>query len=380
MSIWSRLFGREKRAMASIPGFSRNTIEFADSNLSATHAMRLAAVWSCVDLIASQIATLPLHNFRADPNGHRLNIDLPPLFKTSPSPNMTRKTWLYQAMSSLLLRGNAYGLLRNFDYTGYPTEVEWVHPDLVTINETAGVPLYYINGIYVESSRIVHIPWAVFPGSVIGLSPINAFKVSLETGLSAIAYGRDFFRNSSLPSGLITSEKPNDVAGSKFMKEQFKIASAGRDIVAVPKGISFQQLSIPAEESQFLQTISATATQIAAIYHVDPERVGGETGHSLTYATTEQNNHNFLTFTLRPWIATLEAAFDVMTARGQEVRFNIDAFLRADLKTRYEAHKIALDTGFLSINEVRSYENKPPVAGGDQVGIRTDVISPATRK
>jgi hypothetical protein len=39
---------------------------------------------------------------------------------------------------------------------------------------------------------------------------------------------------------------------------------------------------------------------------------------------------------------------------------NVDALLRPDTKSRYEAHKVALDAGFLTIDEVRELENREP--------------------
>jgi phage portal protein BeeE len=48
--------------------------------------------------------------------------------------------------------------------------------------------------------------------------------------------------------------------------------------------------------------------------------------------------------------------------RGQYAKMNVDALLRPDTKSRYEAHKIALDSGFLTLDEVRELENREPIA------------------
>lgn len=47
--------------------------------------------------------------------------------------------------------------------------------------------------------------------------------------------------------------------------------------------------------------------------------------------------------------------------RGQSARFNLNAVLRPDTKTRYEAHALAIQTGFLTIDEVRDIEGLPPL-------------------
>lgn len=57
---------------------------------------------------------------------------------------------------------------------------------------------------------------------------------------------------------------------------------------------------VPADDAGVIETMKATARQVAAIYGVPPEMIGGETGSSLTSSTVEQNLLNFATLTLRP--------------------------------------------------------------------------------
>ena len=48
------------------------------------------------------------------------------------------------------------------------------------------------------------------------------------------------------------------------------------------------------------------------------------------------------------------------------VKFNPDALLRTDTKTRYEAHKTALASHFLTIAEVRALVDRRPLDNGVQ--------------
>ena len=47
-------------------------------------------------------------------------------------------------------------------------------------------------------------------------------------------------------------------------------------------------------------------------------------------------------------------------------KFSLDGVMRADLKTRYESYKTAINSGFKSINEVRQLEDDMPIDGGDK--------------
>jgi phage portal protein BeeE len=74
---------------------------YADVQVTPDTALRLSAVWACVRLLADTVSTLPLDTFRGDEE-----IPAPPLL-ASPAAGWSLPEWLYAAMVSLLLRGNA---------------------------------------------------------------------------------------------------------------------------------------------------------------------------------------------------------------------------------------------------------------------------------
>ena len=83
------------------------------------------------------------------------------------------------------------------------------------------------------------------------------------------------------------------------------------------------------------------------------------TGPNLTYANVQQFGIDVTRFTLMPWMTRIENALTRLLPRPQYAKFNADAFLRADLRTRYDSYKIGIETGFLEVNEARAWENLP---------------------
>lgn len=76
--------------------------------VNPTTAMQHSAVWACVNLIAGSISTLPVAAYR---RGDRDPLpDLPPLLR-QPSAGWSLPEFLYALLQSLLLQGNAYGLI-----------------------------------------------------------------------------------------------------------------------------------------------------------------------------------------------------------------------------------------------------------------------------
>lgn len=78
----------------------------------------------------------------------------------------------------------------------------------------------------------------------------------------------------------------------------------------------------------------------------------------------EQRDLSLVKYAVAPWLGRLERAMTTLVPRGQYVKFNAGAFLRADTLTRYQAHAIALDKGFLTIEEVCDLEDREPLPAG----------------
>ncbi len=123
-------------------------------------------------------------------------------------------------------------------------------------------------------------------------------------------------------------------------------------------------VTLPADDAGFVASAKLNATQVASIYGVPAEMIGGEAAGSLTYSTVELNQIQFLTNTLRPWLVRLEAAFSSLLPRPQYVRFNADAMIRSDTKTRWEVHQIARNIGAENIDEIRALEDMEPLPDG----------------
>ncbi|MCP2339174.1 phage portal protein [Actinomadura rupiterrae] len=364
-----------RRRAESPPGEAR-TISFqqvwgsgADQRLTAVTSMdtalTLVPVFAATRLLSDSVASLPLQTFR-QVGDVRMPITDPALIR-DPTQYGTVYDWVHRAMTSLTLRGNAYGLITVVGGNGGPSQIEWLHPDDVEIlhDRTDERPQWFFRGRPLDASLLVHIPGYTLPGRVLGLSPIMAYRTTIETGIYAQSFGRDWFQNGSTPAAILTSENRLEQADAKALKQRFRAAAEAREPVVMGGGLEYTPISVPAEESQFLATLKMNATQIASIYGIPPQMMGGEVGKSLTYSTVEQDSLNFVRHTLRPWLVKLETAISGLLASPHFVKFNVDSIIRADLLSRYQAHHLALADGWMSRDEVRALEDRPPLPNGE---------------
>jgi HK97 family phage portal protein len=339
--------------------------------------LSLVPVYAATRMISDAVSSLPLQAYRKSGDA-RVPMPLPGVFE-HPARFGSRVDWLGRCMMSLLLRGNAYGLMAGGTVT--PNTVEWLHPDKVTLRD--GV--WFYNGQEMpDQSAVLHVPGLVMPGERLGLSPISACAQTVSTGLEVQKVTRDWYRNRALP-GMIFKNVAQAVSPEQATqaKDRLKATLRSGEPFVTGKDWTLDVITLSAQDAGFVTTSRLTATQVANIYGLPPEMIGGETGASMTYSTTEQQQIQFITNTLRPWLVRLEAAFSALLPQPQFVRFNVDSLIRVDTKTRYEVHRIAREIGLNNIDELRTLENLQPLPGGqgqDYTPIKTTPAPPAPQE
>ncbi len=357
------MFGVARRAISSLP-WSHGGDSLSTVNTSA--ALSLIPYFACVRILSEQISSLPLHVYRE-------NGDSPVRIRRSllsrPAAVGTTDRWVKQYVVSLAVRGNAYGLIVARDGFGFATQVEWLHPDEVHVDESMPtLPLYYWRGQPVPREDMFHTGWFIEPGRVVGLSPIAAFARSIGVGLEATNYGATWFEHGGTPPATFkNTQRTLTTDQSEAVSQRLGAAIKRRKPLVYGADWQYESLQVSPEESQFIQTMKLTASMMAHIYGIPPEMVGGESGGSLTYDNPVLDGLSLYKMTIRPWLELLEDNLNLLLPERQYAEFNPDALLRGDTKTRYEAHSIALTARFMTINEVRKIEGLPPLDGGDTI-------------
>jgi HK97 family phage portal protein len=329
-------------------------------------ALRLSTVWGCVRLLADSVSTLPLHVYRGS---DRDPIPTPPLLQRPSADFEELADWLWAVMASLLLRGNAWGVITGRTGAGLlPAQVDLVHPDRVAVVTEDGQQVIRIGGQRYDRPDLFHVKAYPFPGSMLGLSPIAYAREAIGLGLGAEKWGGKFFGDSAIPAGVLTSDQRIDQGQATTLQERWDVRHKGRRKIAVlGSGARFQAITIAPEEAQFIETQKFNVATICRFYGVPPEMQGGETAGHMAYSSPEMRSTDLLTFSVRPWLYRIERAVTTLLPRTQSAKFNAGGFVRATLRDRYEAHRVGIEAGFLTVNEARAYEDLPPLPEGGAV-------------
>jgi HK97 family phage portal protein len=338
-------------------------------------ALRLTSVFAAFRHIVDYCGTLPVDAYRLD-GAARKEMTLPPLLARQDElggPGLV--TWLGQAAYGLAT-GNAVGWVTATDGFGYPSDISWLHWSQWSYDEMS--KQWYVFGNPVPASQVVHIPWIVPPGQKLGLSPIEEQATIICAGLSAQQYA-DLRRGGGIPPAQLKNTQktiPPDVIEAARKRAVASFARGEPFVTGADWELSM--VSIPPNQAQFVETLKMSANQIAAAFGIDPTEVGGQAANSLTYSTEELRQINRAA-NMRPYLTRLERGISRLLPLKQYIKLNVDATMRADLKTRTEVLGLQIADGRKSVNEARVIEDDPPVPGGDFHNVPAPMADPINR-
>lgn len=384
------LFARERRAanVSTLAGIldatGRSTRARGGRGVSDETALKIAAFTACVNLLARNVATLPVHAYRKQGKGRRL-IDPAPPVVASPSALVSRTTWLEQIMRSLLMRGNAYGYATQFDATGWPTKIEVLHPDSVMVKQVDQLspPTYWRRAtggqqVELDHARVMHISAFNMPGSVVGLSPVSYMAWTLGLAVDAIEYGSEFLGGGGHPTGVLSTENTIDADQAKKVKGRFKEATEGDKLAVLGSGWKYQAVQISPRDAQMLESRQFSAVEICQFMGVPATKIGAAMpGSALTYANREQNQQEYAADSLLWWVTNVEEAWSAQTPREVYVRLELDVLLRPDANTRSQILDRKIRNGTLNADEARAYDDMAPLPEGQGQLFSYPPVAPA---
>jgi HK97 family phage portal protein len=381
MTWWTRLLGRL--------GLERRAVDYADPALqylygssrtasgepvSLDRAAGLSAVWACVTLIAGSIATMPLLLYRRVEEERERAVEHPlyDVLKVRPNPVQSVVAFWEAMVTALLLRGNAYAMLTRDD-DGRVRALWYVNPDRVHVDVTRTGRLRYKvttagQTTTVEAGGMLHVVGPMSDDGYTGRSVIATFRETLGLGLALEHYAQEFFGNAATPKGVLTSAHRLSKDAQERLKDSLAETHGSRGrrhrTMILEEGLKFEPIGLSHEDSQFVESRRFTTEEVARIFGVPPHMIGADIKGSMTYSNAELESLRLLKHTLGPWLARIESAVNFaciapLERRQLYVEFLPDALLATDTKGRYEAYRIGLEAGFLTLDEVRRKENLP---------------------
>ena len=352
-----------------------NAIPTAGVTVNTNTATNLSAVYRAINWCCDSLS-LPLDVYRKSNEGRSIITESDEyyyaqyLLRTSPSKLHTPSEWIRLMEMSRLMYGNGYTRIVR-DLNLKPVAFQWMHPDHVRVMSD-GVEMYYEyttpnqKPIELRYWDVIHIRALSFDGFV-GKSPITVARESLSVGLAQQQTSVDYYASGMKQKVVLTHPAHlGDVAG-KNLKESFDGQMKGEGTIVLEEGLKPYPLTIPPADSQFLESRVFTIQEIARWYGVSPQVLMDASKSN--YNTLEQQSLWDIRDSVRPRARMYEQELNwklLYNDSSVYCQFNMNALMRADFKTRYDAYALAIQNRILNPNEVRDMEDKNGYEGGDK--------------
>ena len=339
-------------------------------------AMQIAAFVGCVRVISGAIATLPFRVWKTlDDGSETVASDhiLDNVLNNQPNPETTAADFWQTVIVHKLLTGNAYAEIA-YNNAGQPAglylrspfrTIPYRRPDGSLAYKTNDTPGQYER--WVNAEDMCQFRGMGMDG-LVGLSPVKYYaREVLGNDLAAQSYSAKFFANDSRPGGYLKAA--NFIAPDKkkaAVESWISAHSRGNShsMAMLDGGLEWAAVGVNPDEAQFLQTRQFNRQQIAAIFGVPVHFLGDSES---SRANMEQRGLEFLTYTVKPYIAKIEQVVNTRMfpklgrhAGRYFARMDTTMFERAVYSDLLKGVQMGRYAGIYTVNEGRKLLGEQP--------------------
>jgi len=351
-----------------------------DIKTPVVDVLTYGAVFSCVTLIASDIAKMGLGIVERVKDGTTIpaiNSAWSPVLK-KPNHYQIRIMFVMQWLISKLTWGNAY-VLKERDNRGVVTSLYVLDPSRVIPLVASNGDVYYaltedlLAGIKagipaIPASEIIHDVMYPIYHPLVGLSPIHACGLAAIQGLRIQVNSAKFFENGAALGGVLTAPGAisNETAErlKQFWESKYVGASNVGKVAVLGDGLKFEKMTMSSTDAQLIEQLKWTSENVCTCYHVPPHKVGVQPPP--THTNIEALDQQYYSQCLQILVECVEGLLDEGLAikNPYSVEFSLDDLLRMDSATLMDVQAKGVGAGLVAPNEGRRKLNLPPVVGG----------------
>ena len=335
---------------------------------TVAEALSVPAILRSVSLISSTTGMLSMQGFR---NGAVMD-DPPPLI-VRPDPYEAPGTFYTTTAANLAKYGEYVWWIASRDSDNQPTALVNVPLNELRVEENKDdrrFPKYKWgsrtgtryspankDGIFVHRKYALTEPFALR-----GTGPLQLAKAAVSIAVEAQTFAANFYGDGGTASDIIkhagmldptlrdefgNPDPENGLSEADRLKAQYIARNSNTPLVIDQAIDSIVHPTIDQGGTQMLDSRKESRGDAALIFGI-PGKFAEyvQSGTSLTYQNLEMAFTDLIKSCLQPlYLEPIEQDMSDLLTRSTVARFNVKGFLRADIKTRFEVHGIAIDKG-----------------------------------
>lgn len=339
-------------------------------------------VYSCVNAISEEVATIDLHLQRLTSDGWS---EIPEHLALSTlsdvNPFMSSSDLLIATQSFLELEGNAFWYLPRGSVTRKPAEIWLLDPTRTYVVKSA---TEFIGGYVYKNEKgedvpfkreeIIHFKRFNPQNKYRGMGTVQAAAMAIDIDTYSATWNRNFFFNSAMPSatletaGTLTAEQYNRVKAE--WDSRYKGVDNAHKLAILQGGLHFNPISLSQKDMEFLEQRKMSRDEILGIFRV-PKTILGITD-DVNRANAEATEYVFSKRVIKTRMEFIvdrlnEFYIEMFGEDQKKLRFTYTDPVPKNRELVLQANETGIRAGYLTINEVREQEGKQPVSGGDEI-------------
>jgi HK97 family phage portal protein len=355
-------------------------------NVSSDLALQVSAVWACVTLNSNMIAQMPCFVYEKKADGTKTlarNSTLYTVLHGQPNNYQTAYEFWQTMGLSYWLKGNAYARMR-FNGAGELVSLTPIPSDLVE-------PVVLDNGdlVYeiwnkdsvevVPASRIFH--WRGLGNGVVGLSRMDFARSTIGITLDAQEHSAKTYRNGGRRTFMLHFDRVlTDEQREAVKRRQREYNLDTSQSLYFFEGVGkVETLGLSPADLKTLENLQNGTQEIGRWFGVPGVMINDSSQTTVWGSGVSEIVQGYFKTTLGPEIVGLQQSLmrQVLTIEQRSryvIEFSPDALLRMNAKDRAELHAKNVQNGLKTRNEVRQLENDPPIDGGDELTVQSNLL------
>lgn len=182
---------------------------------------------------------------------------------------------------------------------------------------------------------------------------------ALETAYRTLLYQLALVRSGGAKKGFLKAQRKLGQEEINVLKTAWRnmYSDSSENVVVLNNGLEFQEASSSSVEMQLDQNKKTLQSEINDIFHIYPsdfDRTFKEAIYPIIKAFETALNRDLL----------LEKE-----KKNHYFEFDVKEIVKVSLRERYDAYKLAKETGFMTLNEIRRAENMEYIEGMDVINV-----------
>lgn len=361
------------------------------TNLSAEAAMKLSAVYRCVDVRSDAIASMPWDVFVYNRSKEWIKEEFHfsyDLLNVQPNPSMSKFDFMKTLASMVDLNGNGFVQIKR-DERGNPVSMILLTGEVTMYIKDDYSVYYESHDTYTSRSEIIagedmiHVKNFSYDG-LLGVSTLTHAGNITALAASSDGQAKGFFSSGANLSGIISVPGKIDAQRAAMLKKSWGETFALNNTTGIAGGVAvmeggaeFKSVQVNPRDSQMIETRQFNVIDICRFFGVHPSKAFDLTAS--TYSNVESYQLGFLTDTMTPFKKKFENEFNRKLFRPSQrtrtrLSLDINELLSSDLDTQANYYSKMVQCGAFTPNEIRRKVKQPLIANGDSSYVQANMV------